>query len=166
MSVVIEHETGAAHGTDRWIDGEHGRFWGSCGAAGLLIENRRSEVLLQLRASWCHHGGTWGIPGGARLAGELPIEAALREAREEHGVPTDRVRIRDSHTLDYGYWSYVTLLGSIDEDWVPRLETPEADLARWVPVRDVERLELHPDFGASWPQLRRLLAGGDGTRSR
>jgi ADP-ribose pyrophosphatase YjhB (NUDIX family) len=36
------------------------------GAAGVLVWNRTTDsVLLQLRAEWSHHGGTWGIPGGA-----------------------------------------------------------------------------------------------------
>lgn len=145
-------------GTDRFIDGEHGRFWGACGAAGMLIMNQRAEVLLQLRASWCHHGGTWGIPGGALLAGETPIQAALRETHEEHGLPVTDVRIFDTHTLDYGYWSYVTVLGSFDGDWLPRMRSTEADLAYWVPLGEVTGLALHPEFAASWPSLLKLCS--------
>lgn len=158
MNTVMERKTPLVHDLDRWVDGEHGRFWGACGAAGMLIENQRSEILLQLRASWCHHGGTWGIPGGARMAEESPIAAAMRETDEEHGLPLNGIRIRDTHSLDYGYWSYVTVLASFEGNWTPQLRTAEADLARWVPVDEVAELQLHPGFSASWPQLRHRLA--------
>ena len=54
-------------------------FWGF----RFRTMRRGDEVLLQLRASWCHHPGTWGIPGGAREHGESALDAALRECREE-----------------------------------------------------------------------------------
>lgn len=69
----------------RWVTRDAGhRHWGPYGAAGLLI--RCGEAyLLQLRAAWTHHGGTWGIPGGARHQGEGSYAAACREAAEEMG---------------------------------------------------------------------------------
>jgi 8-oxo-dGTP diphosphatase len=161
MDAEIRRGASTTLDSDRWIQGDHGRFWGVCGAAGMLIQNQRSEVLLQLRASWCHHGGTWGIPGGARHVGEPPIEAALRETDEEHGLPLSEVSIWGSHTLDYGYWSYVTVLASFEGDWLPRLRTPEADLVYWAPVDEVAQLQLHPGFNASWTQLRQLLVDRD-----
>ena len=47
-----------------------GTHWGPHGAAGLLIhhddpEDGQTRYLLQKRAPWVDHGGTWGIPGGA-----------------------------------------------------------------------------------------------------
>ena len=38
------------------------------------------SVLLQLRSGWGHHGGTWGLPGGAMDSHESPEAAALPPA--------------------------------------------------------------------------------------
>ncbi|MFV0435719.1 MAG: NUDIX domain-containing protein [Leucobacter sp.] len=145
------------HSPDEWADGEHGRFWGRYGAAGILIHNSRAEVMLQLRADWCHHGGTWSIPGGARAYDESAIQAAFREAGEEHDLPSERVRITGSHVLDFGYWSYVTFVGLITEEWDPRILTSEAVDVRWVSVEEVTGLMLHPGFRNTWPHVQDLV---------
>ena len=141
-----------------WADGAHGSFWGRFGAAGILIRNRRDDVLLQLRAAWCHHPGTWGIPGGARHEGEPALAAALRECREEHAFPVERLRIVGSHTLDLGYWSYVTFVAQYDGAWQPRVVTDETDDARWIPAARVPHLRLHPGLAGTWRHLRGLLS--------
>ncbi len=143
--------------SDDWADGPHGRFWGRFGAAGLLIQNGRGEVLLQLRATWCHHPGTWGIPGGARLEGEPALAAALREGTEEHAFPVDDLRVVGSHTLDLGYWSYVTFVALYVQEWQPQLMTDEAEDARWIPITRVPHLRLHPGLAGTWRNLREVL---------
>lgn len=66
---------------DAWVIAPDGaRYWGAFGAAGLLAIDDRRGVLLQHRAQWSHHGGTWGIPGGALHADEGPLAGALRES--------------------------------------------------------------------------------------
>ena len=52
---------------------------------GLLIENGRGEVLLQLRDNKTKipYPNTWGTFGGQIEAGELPEQAILREIMEE-----------------------------------------------------------------------------------
>ena len=68
--------------------GPTGRGTGDASAPpGCSSSARRFEVLLQHRAEWSHFGGTWGIPGGARHEGESAVDAAVREAGEEAGVP-------------------------------------------------------------------------------
>ena len=42
------------------------RHWGRFGAAGLLAYVADGPVLPQRRTLWSHHGGTGGLPGGAR----------------------------------------------------------------------------------------------------
>lgn len=84
---------------DGWVLAADGtRYWGRHGAAGLLLWAPRPDgtpaVLLQHRAPWSHHGGTWGLPGGARDSHETPEDTALREAREETGVAIDQLRVR------------------------------------------------------------------------
>ncbi|PJJ72417.1 ADP-ribose pyrophosphatase YjhB (NUDIX family) [Diaminobutyricimonas aerilata] len=139
---------------DEWVDGPRGRFWGGFGAAGLLVAHRAAGVLLQLRVGWSHFGGTWGLPGGARKEHEDAAAAALREAGEEAGVPAGLVRVVGESVLDYGYWSYTTVLGVVEEPFVPVIADAESDDLRWVPFAEVDALPLHPGFAASWPMLR------------
>jgi 8-oxo-dGTP diphosphatase len=142
---------------DAWVDGPLGRYWGTFGAAGLLLAHPDVGVLLQLRAVWSHLGGTWGLPGGARKAGESAEAAAIREADEEAGVPPELVTVLDTSVLDLGYWSYTTVLARADELFAPIVGDAESEALQWVPFDDVTGLPLHPGFGAGWPVLRSRL---------
>lgn len=139
------------------MDGPQGRFWGSYGAAGLLVSFPGSGVLLQLRAGWSHFGGTWGLPGGARKPGESAEDAAIREADEEAGVPPGSVTVLDSVVRDLGYWSYTTVLARAEELFEPVIGDAESVALEWTPLDEVARRPLHPGFAASWPDLRRRL---------
>jgi 8-oxo-dGTP diphosphatase len=142
---------------DAWVDGPRGRYWGTFGAAGLLLAHPEGGVLLQLRAVWSHLGGTWGLPGGARKVGESPEAAAIREADEEAGVPPELVTVLGTSVFDLGYWSYTTVLARTDELFVPILGDAESDALEWVAFDEVAGLPLHPAFGADWPGLRSRL---------
>lgn len=138
------------------------RFWGRFGAAGLLVHDLRRGILLQHRADWSHFGGTWGLPGGARHAGESAVDGALREAAEEAAVPPDAVHVLFESVLDLGFWSYTTVVGQAVRPFEPHMADVESIELRWVPVDEVTELPLHPGFAASWPQLRaRLTALSD-----
>jgi 8-oxo-dGTP pyrophosphatase MutT (NUDIX family) len=142
---------------DAWVDGPQGRFWGTYGAAGLLLAHPDAGVLLQLRAVWSHFGGTWGIPGGARKPGESPEETAVREADEEAGVPPELVDVVDTWVRDLGYWSYTTVLARARELFEPIIGDAESAELRWVPFDEVADLPLHPGFASSWPELGERL---------
>lgn len=115
------------------------------------------EVLLQHRAEWSHFGGTWGMPGGARHEHEGAVDAAVREAAEEAGVPAGLLAVRFTSVLDLGYWSYTTVVADATERFVPIVSDPESIELRWVPVDAVDVLPLHPRFAESWPALRERL---------
>ncbi len=133
------------------------RYWGLFGAAGLLAWDPARGVLMQHRALWSHHGGTWGIPGGARHQGESALDGALREASEEAGVPAESVRPRFEHVLDRGVWTYTTVVADVIVPFEPVISDPESLGLAWVPVGEVDALALHPGFAQSWPELRRKL---------
>ncbi len=142
---------------DAWVDGPRGRFWGRFGSAGLLVRDPAKGVLLQHRVEWSDHGGTWGLPGGALHQGEDAIHGALREAREEAGVPPESIRVLFTSVFDVGYWSYTTVTADVCQPFEPVIMDPESLELRWVPVDTVGRMELHPGFAAAWPALRSRL---------
>ena len=148
---------------DAWVEGERGKFWGRFGAAGLLVSDAGRGVLLQHRAVWSHHGGTWGLPGGALHQGEDAVAGALREANEEAGVPAEKVSLLFTSVYDVGYWTYTTVVVETLAPFEPVVSDPESLALEWVPLDRVDALELHPGFGASWPALRHRLPGPDAT---
>lgn len=152
----LRHAASSTNG-DGWVSCTcGGRHWGRFGAAGLLLHHH-DTVLLQMRAYWSHEGGTWGVPGGARNRDETPLQAALREAWEEAGVPADAVRVSGEWVDDHGSWRYTTVVAEalrVVEAWPRDHESVEL---RWFGVDEVAGLPTHPAFAHAWPHLRRLL---------
>jgi 8-oxo-dGTP diphosphatase len=141
------------------------RHWGVHGAAGLVLLRRRGDVvelLLQLRATWTHQGGSWGVPGGARDSHEDVVTAALREAHEEVGVRRADVEVVEAVTgTDHEDWRYTYVIGRADITVCASARNDESDEVRWVPLDDVAALPLHPGFGTAWPALHARLAGAE-----
>lgn len=133
------------------------RHWGRHGAAGLLLhavdDSGVVRVLLQHRASWSHHGDTWGLPGGARDSHEDVVTAALREAAEEAGLDPAVIRVRHVFVDDHGGWSYTTVYADVPRP-VTTVANRESAALRWVPLAGVDGLPLHPGFAQTWPQVR------------
>lgn len=149
---------GARDPGDAWVVAPTGeRYWGRFGAAGLLAVDAGRGVLLQHRVAWSHHGDTWGLPGGARHEGESAVDAAVREAQEEAGVPDAATRPRLLSVLDLGHWSYTTLVADVVVPFEPTISDPESRALEWVAPGDVDDRPLHPGFAASWSRLRGLL---------
>jgi 8-oxo-dGTP pyrophosphatase MutT (NUDIX family) len=150
--------------TDGWTTCALGhRHWGRAGAAGLLLHRRGGageEVLLQHRAVWSHHGGTWGTPGGALHAGEPAHVGALREVQEELGLLPDDVVLGARSVDDHGGWAYTTVLGTPARSLEPgdlRLNG-ESEGAAWIPLDGLDAVRLHPGLAASLDRLLPLLA--------
>lgn len=144
---------------DGWVrcDGGH-RHWGLHGAAGLLLRHLDAEgtswLLMQHRASWSHHGDTWGLLGGARAPGETASQAAEREAIEEAGLPPEAYTVTDQFVDDHGGWSYVTVFGRAPA-LVPITEwSHESSEVAWIRENEMNALPLHPGFAATWPSVR------------
>lgn len=148
---------GPRHSGDAWVEGEAGRFWGRFGAAGLLAFDPQRGVLLQHRAEWSDHGGTWGLPGGALHDGESALDGALREAYEEAAVPASSMVPRFLATYDVDYWSYTTVVAEAAVSFDASVNDHESISVEWVPVAEVGRRELHPGFAASWDRIRESL---------
>jgi len=147
-----------------WVTCELGHpHWGLFGGAGLLVyvahptDPAMSLVLLQHRSWWSHQGGTWALPGGAMDSDETPAEAALREADEECMLDPKLVVPRGLYSDEHGGWAYHTVLAQAAEPLRVRADGYESDEAVWQPAGEVDQLDLHPGFAASWPVLRAAL---------
>lgn len=124
--------------------------WGLFGAAGLLV-TAEDRVLLAHRVFWSHHGGTWGIPGGARDGAESARATALREAGEETGLDASTVVVTGETVDDHGGWSYTTVHGGLTGPPPALVPTDgEATELRWVALGEVDTLALHPGFADFW----------------
>ena len=150
-----------------WLhcSGPRGRHWGRYGAAGVLLATPVADgwqVLLDERADWVHHGGTVGVPGGAIHPGERPIEAALREVREEvHGLDAIDIDVIAEHTQacpDCDRWTYTTIVARTPQPHLVQPRSFESAAVTWVAADEVERLSLHPGFAAAWPSLWSILS--------
>lgn len=129
------------------------KHWGIYGASGLLLWHG-DAVLMQHRAVWSHHGGTWGILGGARNRGESAEQAAAREAHEEAGLPAGTYAVTGTFVDDHGGWTYTTVVGRAESALQLTGLTAETIEVRWVPAVEVPLLPLHPGFAASWERVK------------
>lgn len=150
------------HDGDGWVECAQGhRHWGRFGAAGLLLHHiapdGATEVLLQHRAEWSHHGGTWGVLGGARHHDEAPVATALREADEEAGLYADAALVSGQYDDDHGGWSYSTVVAAEVGDAGARPTSAETVAVRWWPLSSLPGLPLHPGFAETWSVVRDAL---------
>lgn len=102
-------------------------------AAGILfVDPRRHLVFLTLRSDEVAQPGFWGIPGGKVESGETPLEAAIRETREEVGsVPAHRM-VGRTHRR-YGSFLFTTFIAHVTsrvvDTFTPLLNEESSDAA-------------------------------------
>ena len=131
------------------------RHWGIYGAAGLLLRHA-DQVLLQHRALWSHHGGTWGVLGGARNSDETAVDTAAREAVEEAGVRPGSYEVIGEHVDDHGGWSYVTVVARAATAFHAPHLTPESLAVDWVSVEDMHDRPLIRRIDAQREKVREI----------
>jgi len=75
-----------------------------------LILKKDNQILLMRRQGSGYYDGWYSVPAGHVESGELPIDALLRETKEELGIELDRDDVHLVHTAMSGYQ-----VGPIDE---------------------------------------------------
>ena len=108
------------------------------------IRNGRGEYLISRRAaSRPTFPLMWESVGGAVLAGESSLEAAIRETREEVGVTLTPERgrlIRSVFRRAFGNFCDVWLFDYDGATDLKLASTDEADRAEWLSVPEIRRL--------------------------
>ena len=113
----------------------------SAGAGVLLIAASTGRVLLAQRSEEVSDPGTWTIPGGGVEPGEMPIEAAEREAREEVGCPSG-LELVPSGVTRRGDFSFHNFLCLVPREFRPRINWEISD-AVWFSLDELPS-PLHP----------------------
>ena len=81
-------------GPDGFDSGQIGRIRHAAGLLLVFPVDDRPHILLTVRGDGLErHGGQVSLPGGVSEPGETLTQAALREAREEVGLPVEDVRV-------------------------------------------------------------------------
>ncbi|TMR08248.1 NUDIX domain-containing protein [Nonomuraea turkmeniaca] len=152
----------AAKDGDGWTECSQGhRHWGLHGASGLLVVHHDDlgvpYVLMQKRSWWSHHGGTWGLPGGARDSHEDAVTSALREAREEAALGGEGLRVRGVYLDDHGGWAFETVIAESAVRLAAAPANRESTEMRWLALNEVAGRKLHPGFAATWGDIQEEL---------
>jgi putative (di)nucleoside polyphosphate hydrolase len=130
-------------------------------SCGTLVVNGQHQLLL------CHatHTAHWDIPKGMLDPGESPLEAAMRELREEAGIGFAPERFVDLGLFNYRSDKRLHLfqvdagdeLACLDHlvcssffaHHASGVQTPEMDDFRWATREEIDRL--------CWPRMAALL---------
>jgi 8-oxo-dGTP diphosphatase len=128
--------------------------------AGLIIGGDDRILITQRRADQ-PLGGRWEFPGGKVEPGEAPIDALVRELREEIGVTVAVGRIWDVLFHAYPDFDLVMLvyLCRIATDSAGAAEPSAVEVAdlAWVPAADLGAWDILP---ADRPLVERLRREG------
>lgn len=118
----------ALHNDSRFHPGE---FRAAAVLAAITERERPGLLLIHRPSNMRAHPGQVALPGGKVDPGETQVEAALREAHEELGIPPDRVRIvgeSDVYRTGSGF-EITPVLGVVPADL--ELAPNPAEVAQW-----------------------------------
>lgn len=106
-------------------------------AIAILLAGDR--CLIRRRSPQKHLPLLWEFPGGKVANGETPLEAAIREVREETGIVAEEAR---SEHLARGAFDYPDRKLLLDFFLFRLKSVPPAGGARWVPVAELGNYEF------------------------
>jgi len=110
-------------------------------AAAIIIKN--NQVLLAKRPSNKHQGGKWEFPGGKLDGSETPLQALIRECREEIAIEVDLTtcQLFDTVEFDYGDKQVALHFYSVSV-FSGKPEGQEGQEVRWFDLSEITLLEF------------------------
>ena len=69
------------------------------GYSGAILRNNEGKILFQLRDENGRNPNKWGIFGGGIKKGEKPINALIREIKEELGIKISKLDILKKYKI-------------------------------------------------------------------
>jgi 8-oxo-dGTP pyrophosphatase MutT (NUDIX family) len=117
---------------------------------GALVYAKSTNRYLFLLRNKTRHAGAWGIVGGKIDPGETVIQGLVREIREEIGQNFVQKKFipLETFTADNRKFVYYTFLVSLDEEFVPMLNSEHRGYC-WVELDDYPK-PLHPGLWRSF----------------
>jgi 8-oxo-dGTP diphosphatase len=115
------------------------------GGAMVAILDENQKLLILKRPAWVSWApGKWGFPGGAVEAGETPMDAAIRETKEETTLDVKNLRGVGLH-LPAGLHAFYTdsYNGTVKIDY-------EHEDWKWAPRNEIENYDLAPNLLAMY----------------
>lgn len=121
--------------------------------AGIL--RHQDRILICQRRANDAHPLKWEFPGGKVEAGEEPLEALIRELREELGI--DASRVRELTRYEYTYpGKKAVLLIFLEAEWAGEIENRIFERIVW---EDATRLKTYDFLEGDGPFLDMGLLG-------
>ena len=120
-------------------------------AGGLVVNN--GQVCL----AWQPRRKNWAIPKGTIEAGETPVQAAIREVREETGIIAEPVKElgmiereglkgEDSKGRDLAVWKTIHMfLFRTDEEELKPTDTKTKHMAKWYTLDEAVNINSYPE---------------------
>ena len=105
-------------------------FWGKAGAGCIPMAQDTGRYLIPLRSAEVEQPFTWGTIGGAIDANEDPLNAAVREFKEETEYKGNILMSRHIHQFQKDDFVYNTFVILLPEEFKPILNWESRD-AQW-----------------------------------
>ncbi len=125
----------------------------------VFVSGDGAKVLLTKRSSaLAHHPGQVAFPGGkVDETDSGVVEAALREAKEEVGLPPDRVEVLGqlSNHITVTAYDVTPVVALVEGPFEPVCEPGEVEEAFFVPIDHLVELERFVVEGRRWQGTKR-----------